>query len=127
MFYDDKLVADLPRLGASVKAGERVLVRLTVEAAKDYRYMALRDPLPAGCEILEDQPENWGYWWDEQEYRDDAAVFFFNRLATGKKTLYYVCRPTTQGRYRVLPPQLWAMYTPELRARGESGALTITE
>lgn len=126
-FYNPDLVRGLPRLGDRVKAGERVLVRLTVSSDKGYRYMALTDPLPAGCEILEDQPPNWGYWWDDQEYYDDRAAFFFNRLAPGKKELYYVMRPTTQGRFRVLPPQVWAMYTPELRARGAGSELTITE
>ncbi|MNS33871.1 A-macroglobulin complement component [compost metagenome] len=126
-FYDDKLVATLPKLGRSVKAGERVLVRVTLTATKGYRYMVAEDPLPAGCEVLEDQPPNWGYWWDHQEYRDEKAAFFFNRLEPGTKTLYYVMRPTTQGRFRVLPPRVWAMYTPELRARGAADTLTITE
>jgi uncharacterized protein YfaS (alpha-2-macroglobulin family) len=126
-FYDDKLVATLPKLGSSVKAGERVLVRVTLTATQGYRYMVAEDPLPAGCEVLEDQPPNWGYWWDHQEYRDEKAAFFFNRLEPGTKTLYYVMRPTTQGRFRVLPPRVWAMYTPELRARGAADTLTITE
>lgn len=126
-FYNEQLVGTLPRLGGSVKAGERVLVRLKLSSTKSLRYMVAEDPLPAGCEILEDQPPNWGYWWDHQEYRDEKAAFFFNRLAPGTKTLYYVMRPTTQGRFRVLPPRVWAMYTPELHARGGAGELTITE
>ncbi|MFP5503691.1 MAG: hypothetical protein ACLGIN_14465, partial [Candidatus Sericytochromatia bacterium] len=126
-FYTDEVVASLPRLGDRVKAGERVLVRVAVEAERQMRYMVLEDPLPAGCEILEDQPPNWGYWWDHQEYRDDKAAFFTHTLGKGKKTVYYVMRPTTQGRFRVLPTTAWAMYQPEVRARGSDGTLTITE
>jgi uncharacterized protein YfaS (alpha-2-macroglobulin family) len=126
-FYDDKLVASLPKLGASVKAGERVLVKLTLTADRPLRYMALEDPLPAGCEILEDQPTNWSYWWDHQEYRDDKAVFFFRAFDKGSRSMYYVMRPTTQGRYRILPTTAWAMYAPDVRARGAGGQLAITE
>ncbi|MDB5098701.1 MAG: alpha-2-macroglobulin family protein [Cyanobacteria bacterium RYN_339] len=126
-FYDEKVVKKLSKLGPTVKAGERVLVKVTLTADRPLRYMALEDPLPAGCEILEDQPTNWSYWWDHQEYRDDKAVFFFKSFAKGSQSMYYVMRPTTQGRFRVLPTTAWAMYAPDVRARGAGGQLTITE
>lgn len=126
-FYDEKVVARLQRLGGSVKSGERVLVRVSISTDRALRYMALEDPLPAGCEILEDQPTSWSYWWDHQEYRDDRAAFFFNSLPKGARTMYYVMRPTTPGRFHVLPTTAWAMYAPDVRARGAGSELVITE
>jgi uncharacterized protein YfaS (alpha-2-macroglobulin family) len=41
--------------------------------------------------------------------------------------MYYVMRPTTQGRFHVLPPTAWAMYAPDVRARGATSELEITE
>ena len=126
-FFTDEVAKSLRALGAEAQAGERVLVKLTLKTEKPVRWMAIADPLPAGCEILEDQPANWSYWWDHQEYRDEEAAFFFDELAPGTRTLYYVMRPTTPGRYRVLPTAAWAMYQPEVRARGTGTALTIRE
>ncbi len=126
-FFTDDVAKGLRALGPDVQAGERVLVKVTLKTEKPVRWMCLADPLPAGCEILEDQPANWSYWWDHQEYRDEEAAFFFDELSPGTRTLYYVMRPTTPGRYRVLPTVAWAMYQPEVRARGTGGALTIRE
>lgn len=126
-YYDDRVVSHLTPLGDQVASGERVLVRLTVTNDRPMRYLALSDPLPAGCEVLDDQPTNWGYWWDGQEFHDDRAVFFFGALAPGTHHCYYVMRPTTAGQYRVLPSRIWAMYRPEVSAHAADGRLTVTE
>lgn len=126
-FFNDETAKGLRALGSETRAGERVLVKVTLKNEQPVRWMCISDPLPAGCEILEDQPANWSYWWDHQEYRDEEAAFFFDDLSPGTRTLYYVMRPTTPGRYRVLPTVAWAMYQPEVRARGTGAALTIRE
>lgn len=125
--FSEGMAKGLAPLGSETKAGDRILVELKVKAEKPVKWMAIADPLPAGCEILEDQPDNWSYWWSHQEYRDEQATFFFDELSAGERTLYYVMRPTTPGRYRVLPTTAWAMYAPEVRARGVAQALVIKE
>ncbi|HEY9721477.1 MAG TPA: alpha-2-macroglobulin family protein, partial [Oscillatoriaceae cyanobacterium] len=126
-FYDEKLVSGLSRVGDRIATGARILVRLTFTNNRPMRYMALEDPMPAGCEVLDDQPTNWDYWWSGQEFHDDRAVFFFGALDKGTHHCYYVMRPTTTGEYRVLPSRIWAMYRPEVSAHAEDGRLTITE
>ncbi|MEB3195576.1 MAG: MG2 domain-containing protein [Candidatus Sericytochromatia bacterium] len=125
--YDDALADRLPLWRGDVRAGERILVRLTLRAEKPVRWMCLRDPIPAGCEILEDLPTDWRYWWTHQEARDDAAVFFFSELPAGERSVYYVTRPTTPGRFRALPAALWAMYDQELRAWSDAQTASIVE
>jgi uncharacterized protein YfaS (alpha-2-macroglobulin family) len=125
--FSEETAKGLAPLGTETKGGDRILVELKVKAERPVRWMAIADPLPAGCEILEDQPANWSYWWSHQEYRDEQAAFFFDELPAGERTLYYVMRPTTPGRYRVLPTTAWAMYQPEVRARGIPQALVIKE
>lgn len=121
---DPKVVDKLPRIQGGVKSQDRVLVRLTVSARDQLRYVILEDPLPAGAEILD---EKNGGWWSSQTIRDDKMVFFQDRLATGSTSFYYVMRPQIPGRFHVLPTVIAGMYAPGVRARGAETRLEIRE
>jgi uncharacterized protein YfaS (alpha-2-macroglobulin family) len=123
--FDDKLVARLEEWRGEARLGETILVELRLSSKQARRWMCLRDPLPAGCEAVADQPEGWPYWWEHHELRDEEAVFFFSDLRPGERVLRHLIRPASGGRYRVLPPQAWAMYDPEVRAHGAPAVVEV--
>jgi uncharacterized protein YfaS (alpha-2-macroglobulin family) len=79
----------------------------------------IEDPLPAGCEVQERGDvarEEWTYWWDHQDVRDDRMVLFMRQVPKGKHEVEYYLRPEMAGRLHVLPAVLSDMYVPSTRA-----------
>jgi hypothetical protein len=113
------------------RAGEPILVRLTIRAPKEHgtagasvpaalQYVIIEDPLPAGCEVSERgdlEPWEWSYWYSDMEVRDEKVAFFARHLPS-KCTLEYHLRPQIPGDYHVMPTQVYSMYNPDLRGSG---------
>jgi hypothetical protein len=118
------------RPGDRFQAKQPVLVRLKVRAPRDFEYVLIEDPLPAGCEVADagkvDRSE-WRNWWADQEVRDEKVTFFARRLPRGESTLEYHLRPEIPGDYHVMPTEIYAMYEPEIRASGPESRLRIRE
>lgn len=103
------------------RAGQPVLVKLTINSPKQYEYLVLEDPLPAGCEVSERgdlEPWEWDWWWSDMEVRDEKTAFFARTLAAGTSTIEYHLRPQIPGDYHVMPTQIYSMYNPEIRGSG---------
>ncbi len=100
--------------------GDRIRVRLTIDAPRDMAYVLIEDPFPAGCEVNErgDASEvvDWGYWWQGVDVRDDHIAFFAKTITKGKHVIEYNLRAQTPGSYHTLPTLVQGMYTPETRA-----------
>ena len=100
--------------------GDRIRVRLTIDAPRDMAYVLIEDPFPAGCEVNErgDASEvvDWGYWWQGVDVRDDRIAFFAKTITKGKHVIEYNLRAQTPGIYHTLPTLVQGMYTPETRA-----------
>ena len=100
--------------------GDRIRVRLTIDAPRDMAYVLVEDPFPSGCEVNErgDASEvvDWGYWWQGVDVRDDHIAFFAKTITKGKHVIEYNLRAQTPGSYHALPTLVQAMYTPETRA-----------
>jgi alpha-2-macroglobulin len=109
-------------------AGESILVRLEIRAPKEFAYFVIEDPLPAGCEGI-DQGRldlwDWNYWFSDREMRDEKAVFFARKIPAGVSTIEYYLRPQIPGDYHVMPTQAYAMYNPDLRGSGEEDRVKI--
>ncbi|GIW72698.1 MAG: hypothetical protein KatS3mg102_2240 [Planctomycetota bacterium] len=105
-----------------VSSGDKVVVRLRLQARAPVRYLVVEDRLPAG---LEPEPEGAGGGFDRYEARDDRAVFFITELSPGTHELSYVARAVVPGSYRTLAAEAYGMYEPEVFARSASAALEV--
>jgi hypothetical protein len=118
-------------LNGRAKQGEPVTIRLTIETPQDLAYVLVEDTFPAGCEPTQlgsadvSSGDDWDYWWDDTEVRDDRIAFFATTLTKGKHVIEYSLRAQTPGEYRVLPTLVMPMYAPEIRAESGEGKLVI--
>jgi hypothetical protein len=87
-------------------SGERILVRLSVRAPRDLKFLIVEDPLPAGFEVLDETASGP---FDSQERRDDRQVFFVSDVKAGTTVLSYVLQAVHPGRFTALPARVAAM------------------
>ncbi|MDR0966972.1 MAG: hypothetical protein LBM75_10845 [Myxococcales bacterium] len=113
--------------GARLKPGDEVEVQLVVSTRHAAEYVHLRDPRAAGLEPVEALS---GYRFDQglafqQEVRDSATNFFFDRLPAGEFTLRHRLKASMVGTFRVSPATLQSMYAPEFTAHSSGSRITI--
>lgn len=103
-----------------IKAGANVKVTLRVVAAGPRHHVAIRDPLPAGLEILNPELKTTSrgqadrqWWFEHENLRDDRAEVFARTLNGGIYSYSYYARATSPGRYQVAPARAEEMYHPE--------------
>jgi uncharacterized protein YfaS (alpha-2-macroglobulin family) len=122
------------RPGDTVRAGEILLARLTVEAERDSHYVVVEDPLPSGAEITSQDPREFtglapDYWWDwfwtRQENRDDRVAFFSTELKQGRHEFVYLFRPEIPGQFQVAPALAEEMYDPSRYGRSAAYSLEV--
>ncbi len=109
--------------------GDRIRVRLTINAPRDMAYVLIEDPFPSGCEVNErgDAGEvvDWSYWWQGVDVRDDHIAFFAKTITKGKHVIEYNLRAQTPGSYHVLPTLVQAMYSPVTHAEAAETRVNI--
>jgi len=135
----------------TVKSGDEILVRVTVEPDSRYEYFMLEDPLPAGCEVVTDaqgytiEGEEgygnqgpirkggyrvmpiWNWWYADRDVRDEKVAFFAPRIESREYTFTYILRAQIPGSYSVMPSVAALMYYPEVRGNSGTIAMTITD
>jgi hypothetical protein len=120
--------APAQRPDVEFKPGEAVLVRLTIRAPRQYEYVIVEDPIPAGCEVAE-EPEavvsEWDKWWSDMDVRDQKVAVFARRLPEGASTIEYHLRPQIPGDYHVMPTAVYSMYNPDLRGSGAEARVRL--
>jgi uncharacterized protein YfaS (alpha-2-macroglobulin family) len=112
--------------GGTLAPGDLLLVRLTIAGSRDWRYLMLEDPLPAGAEVVQ-QDELYtlerrpGFWegWSRREFRDDRVVFFQESFETGRYEYHYLLKATIRGEFKALPAQITPMYVPDAAASSD--------
>jgi len=115
-------------LTSPLKVGDRVTVRITITADRDYDFVEVIDKR-AAC--LEPVDQKSGYHWGRGSYyegyyctpRDCTTNYYYDRLAKGKhviETTYYIDRP---GTYQTGTCTVSCAYSPEFR--GTAAALEI--
>ncbi|AKC85494.1 alpha-2-macroglobulin family protein [Pseudoxanthomonas suwonensis] len=133
-----------PWKGGTLKEGQVLVVRLTLQAQERMPDALVTDLLPAG---LEAENLNLGdaAQWDgvsiegvalsdragqaelrHEEYRDDRYVAALALERGGTARLYYLVRAVTPGTYTVPPPQAEDMYQPTLRGTGVARPAQVT-
>jgi hypothetical protein len=117
--------------GGQARPGDLLLVRVDAAGSKDWRYLVVEDPLPAGVETVRQQGlyelERKTDFWDgsRREYRDDKVVFFQESFTEGHYQFVYLLKVTTPGVFRAMPAQISAMYVPGATAWSDSLTLTV--
>jgi uncharacterized protein YfaS (alpha-2-macroglobulin family) len=106
----------------TAKPGDLLLVRLVAAGSKDWRYLMIEDPLPAGVEAVRDPDiydlEHRPTWWygSKREYRDTRVVQFQNEFTDGRYEYTYLLKVVTPGSFRAMPAQVAPMYVPDVFA-----------
>ncbi len=109
-----------------LRVGEGVLVRLTLTAPKELRWLAVTDPVPGGFEIDAVLPEGVERPWNVYgEARDGEAAFYMDALSEGSTVIEYLVRPEIAGRFTALPSTAFGMYDATLATRGGEAKLRV--
>jgi hypothetical protein len=112
--------------------GDLLMVRVDAAGSKDWRYLVVEDPLPAGVEPVRQQRlyelEKKTDFWDygRREYRDDKVVFFQESFENGHYQYVYLLKVTTPGVFRAMPAQIAPMYVPGVTASSDAATVTVT-
>ncbi len=120
-------------LEGPIRPGDVLTVRLTVAGSKDWRYLALEDPLPAGVEAIQDTAayplengsRDWWWYGPRVEYRDSKTTFFLESFEAGRYEFVYLVRAVSSGEFVAVPAQIAPMYVPEVAASSEPTTITI--
>jgi len=113
--------------------GDFIDVTLRIDADANYQYVMVEDPIPAGCEVMDEDDDNQSYrlsgdWYGgdspyrsfvRREVRDNRVVFFVSYMQKGPVYINYRLYAQTPGIYRILPTQAYLTYFPEIS--GTSG------
>lgn len=131
----------------TVREGDLVLVRLTVDLPQTGFYLMLTDHLPGGLEALNEglnttghdsaitEQTYWDYGWDWFLYDDygynnkeiwpDRVLFFVTEMGTGESVFEYYARATVTGMFTGLPAEIEAMYDVTFWGRSASERLEV--
>lgn len=109
-----------------LRVGEGVLVRLTLTAPRELRWLAVQDPVPGGFEIDQVMPDGVERPWDVfGEAREGEAAFYLETLPSGTTVVEYLVRPEIAGRFVALPVSAFGMYDPTLGSRSGEQSIVV--
>jgi hypothetical protein len=133
---------------SGAQVGDVIRVKLTIVAPNDLHYVVVEDPLPAGCEAVDqslkttsvvgERPElervddqdrwDWGWWWfSHTEMRDEKVVLFATYLPKGTYEYTYLMRASVPGEFLTMPALAYEMYFPEVFGRSDGGRFAVEE
>jgi hypothetical protein len=108
---------------ANLKVGDRIKVRITIEADRDYDFVQVVDKRAACMEPVNQlSGYHWGYYIAP---KDCATNYYFDRLAKGKhviETEYYIDRA---GTYETGTCTASCAYSPEFRGVAKSQTIIV--
>ena len=106
-----------------LKVGQRIKVRLTIEADRDYDFVQIVDKRAACMEpVSQLSGYHWGYYCAP---KDNATCYYFHMLPKGKRiieTEYYIDRA---GRYETGTCTVQCAYAPEFRGTTKSQTIIV--
>ncbi|MBN2518400.1 MAG: hypothetical protein JXB14_06130 [Candidatus Altiarchaeota archaeon] len=116
-----------------VQSGEEINVTLTIDVPSDLEYIILEDPIPAGCEVVENREGSyywdygWSWWYSRREIRDEKVVYFMTYVHPGKNEITYTLRAEIPGSYHVMPGLAYNMYDEKIRGHSDEKRLDIVD
>lgn len=127
---------------ATVKAGETVLMKVSINTPVALPYVILEAALPSGAEPVIDYPKaqltesdeeptmlgDWGsWWWTHQDVLDDRLVYFVTQLKSGKSEFNTMVRLEMPGTFQMNPVSLEGMYTKKVKAYSSLDTIKVIE
>ena len=108
---------------SSLTVGQRIKVRLTIEADRDYDFVQIVDKRAACMEpVSQLSGYRWGYYCAP---KDNATCYYFDLLPKGKRVIeteYYIDRA---GRYETGTCTVQCAYAPEFRGTAKSQTIIV--
>jgi uncharacterized protein YfaS (alpha-2-macroglobulin family) len=111
----------------TLRLGDRVVVRLTVRADRDYSYVTLKD-MRAPCFEPSEQVSTVGYDGRLDYYRsskDASTNYYFHTLPKGTYVLEHHLYTTMQGRYSSGIATLQSLYAPEYASHTSGRTIVV--
>jgi alpha-2-macroglobulin len=120
-------------LGDTVRVGDEIVARVMVRAPRAAREVLVEDPIPAGCEVVNEQSTSDEEEGDEEsqparrEARDRRVIFHAFHVNTGENVFRYRLRAELPGDYHVLPAHAACAYIPEIWGASAERRLRIRD
>lgn len=118
-----KVKREILSAAANLKVGDRIKVRITIEADRDYDFVQVVDKRAACMEPVNQlSGYRWGYYTTP---KDCATNYYFDLLAKGKhviETEYYIDRA---GTYETGTCTASCAYSPEFRGVAKSQTIKV--
>jgi alpha-2-macroglobulin len=120
-------------LAGELRSGDLIVARLKVKGARG-RYLMIEDPIPAGCEQVEQvsginlnyTDKKWSDWYSSREFRDQRTVLFIDYFS-GDSTFQYAMRVQVPGDFKAAPARAEMMYQPTVQANTSNLKLNILD
>lgn len=96
------------------KVGDLVTVTLELEAQRDYQYLMVRAPIPAGAFVRKKSAKGV---FAEFEARHGEGLFFLTELKEGPHQLRFQFECQLAGQFRLSPAHVELMYNPAIYGR----------
>ena len=120
-----KVTREILNADKELRVGDRVKIRLTIEAERDYDFVQVSDKRAACLEpVSQLSGYHWGYYIAPKDY---TTNYYFDRLAKGKHVIeneYYIDRA---GTYQTGTCTVQCAYSPEYSARAKAMVIKIKE
>ena len=117
------LSSNLKPQTSNLKTGDRVTVRITIEADRDYDFVQVVDKRAACMEpVRQLSGYHWGMYWSP---KDCTTNYYFDMLSKGKHVIeneYYIDRA---GTYETGTCTVECAYSPEFRATTKSTTIKV--
>jgi len=112
---------------APLKVGDKVTVRLTIKANRDFDFVHIRDMRAASFEPVE---QTSGYVWNHQigyyrSVRDAVVNLFLDRLPKGTWTIEYELFVTQAGSFSNGYAAIQCFYAPEFSGVSDGGMVRV--
>ncbi len=112
---------------STINVGDKIIVRLVIDAARDIEFVFLKD---GRCPGLEPQNKLSGYKWGKscfyyESIRDASIQYFFDELRQGRHIIEYTLFAEMSGSYNNGFATIECMYAPTVCSRTSGMHLSI--
>lgn len=108
----------------SVQAGEKVLLKIKVQALKDAEFVQLEIPIPAGCTYAEKKQDSDKM---HKEFLKNKLTVFIEQMNKGAYEFEIELEPRYSGTYTMNPAKAELMYFPVYYGRNEAKQIKIVQ
>ncbi len=117
-------ISEVPIEQSAVRAGDTILMRITVRTPERFPYISMEAPLPSGAEVVSDKRIG-GNWYTHRDILDDKIVFFIRDMSAGEATFDTLLRMEMPGKFNISPAKFEGMYTKSVRGNSSSDRIEI--